>query len=186
MIVSATLVSLFSCQYLTNYGYMSKHVVMCCSAHHLRSRRCVVPSLDTSMTNIDCSKQTSRHGERYIRYRTCIALLQMVAWLFVYLPHCVPQLGGEHEDTLLQPIARLLVDKYLICVVLYSLNVVKLLMGYLGSHLPYVWVLTCLGYAKSLGSSLFYVKHYLVTESWNLTFGHGTIPLLSSLWDLHH
>ena len=82
MIMSATLVSLFSCQYLINYGYMSKHVLMCCSVHHLRSRWCVVSSLDTSMTNIDCSKQTSRHGKSYIQYCTCIALPRMVAWLF--------------------------------------------------------------------------------------------------------
>ena len=34
-----------------------------CSSHNLKSHSRVVSSLDTSTTNISCSKQPSRHGE---------------------------------------------------------------------------------------------------------------------------
>lgn len=51
-----------------------------CSAHHLKSRRCVVFQLHTSTTNIDtnidCSKRFSWHDKCDVWYCSCVVLRQ--------------------------------------------------------------------------------------------------------------
>ena len=54
------------------------NVNMFCGTHHLKSCSRVVSSLDTSTTNISCSKQPSRHGESWTWYHTRVALLWVV------------------------------------------------------------------------------------------------------------
>lgn len=73
---------------LVKWSLANLHPQLAPSTHSvcdLRSCWCVVPSLDASVMNIDCSKQPSWHGECYTWHCTCIVLLRDVPWLQVCL-----------------------------------------------------------------------------------------------------